>query len=296
MKCFSCCLRFVVCILSAAVFSFGSSPEVSGGKHGYEVLVRGERNARLSSYADDPFPMMSVVKFPLCVAVLHAVEEGELDLDQVFVLSFADLDPGTWSPMLKALPSSRAVSLRELVRWCLVESDNNACNFLFRLLEGPEEVQSFFVARYGESFPLVISCSEEAFSDRARMYDNHVTPRAMVRLLQDVHEASLGEGNILQPENARWLILLMEETPHGAQRLRAGLSKDVRLAHKTGSSGTVQGMTIALNDDGILSLPNGQVAYVVSFIRDSPESMEEMESRHARVGRECEKILRSLSR
>lgn len=266
------------------------------GVHGYAMAIGDEAAASFSAHGREAFPMMSVVKFPLAIAVLHEVGQGRLSLAQTYSLTPEMLDAETWSPMLKQRPQGGNFTLGELLRWCVTKSDNNACNILFALAGGPENVQGFFRRRYGDGFPMAIVCSEDAFKDRDMMRANHITPCATVALLQDVCRAAQGRGDILLPEHARLLLGMMERTNTGAGRLRAGLSPDTKLAHKTGSSGTQEGHTIALNDVGVITLPDGRYACIASYIRDSCEGMAEMEAAHARLARKAEALLKAAGR
>ncbi len=263
-----------------------------GGVHGYAVAVCGEDSLRLAAHEDEPFPMMSVVKLPLAIAVLHEVEQGRLALGHKVATVRQELDTDTWSPMLKKHPEGGVFSVQELLQWCISESDNNACNILFSLVGGAEKVQGFFHQRYGRDFPLVVACSEEAFKDRRMMEANHVTPRAMAALLQDLCKAAKGQGDMMQQEHAQLLLGMMEGTATGARRLKAGLSEGVRFAHKTGSSGTTaDGFTLALNDVGCMTLPNGRTACIASFISRSYVGLEALEAAHAHLARQAEACL-----
>lgn len=62
----------------------------------------------------------------------------------------------------------------------------------------------------------------------------------------------------------------MTETRTGPNRLRGRLPEGTAVAHKTGSSRTVDGVTAATNDLGIVSLPDGQRLAVAVFVTDSP--------------------------
>lgn len=50
---------------------------------------------------------------------------------------------------------------------------------------------------------------------------------------------------------------LMTETPTGLQRIKGLLPDGTVVAHKTGTSRTVGGVTAATNDVGLVTLPNG---------------------------------------
>jgi beta-lactamase class A len=73
------------------------------------------------------FPMQSVVKLPLAIAVLKLVDEGKLTLDQPVTVTRAEFAP-RWSPMLKEISGDRAqFTVEDLLRRSLQASDNSRC-------------------------------------------------------------------------------------------------------------------------------------------------------------------------
>ena len=62
----------------------------------------------------------------------------------------------------------------------------------------------------------------------------------------------------------------MTESPTGPRRLKGLLPKDATVAHKTGTSGTRNGINAATNDVGIITLPNGRHVAIAVFVAESP--------------------------
>ena len=62
----------------------------------------------------------------------------------------------------------------------------------------------------------------------------------------------------------------MTESKPGQKRLKGLLPAGTAVAHKTGTSGTVKGVTAATNDIGIITLPNGKRLAIAVFVADSP--------------------------
>lgn len=58
-----------------------------------------ESGKTISINANDRFPMQSVFKFPVGVALLDCVAKGELALTDTVALTKADLSPDLWSPI-----------------------------------------------------------------------------------------------------------------------------------------------------------------------------------------------------
>ena len=269
---------------------------LGGMRHGAAVALDGEPMAQLTRYENELFPLMSVVKLPLAVVVLHRVEQGQLRLGDHYHLGEEDMDPNTWSPLQKRFPKGGSFTLETLLQASLCESDNNACDYLFRLVGGPQCVHQFFKTYYGSCFPLRIAVTEKEMAlDAAAMSENCATPAAMLRVLEDLYSAATfpTQHPLLTPPMARLLLAYMEQTTTGQERLRAGLpSGELAFAHKTGSSGTVGGCTLAHNDVGIIRLPDGRHACIVSFITDCSESAATMNQAHAQL---AEKTYRALT-
>ena len=67
----------------------------------------------------------------------------------------------------------------------------------------------------------------------------------------------------------------MKGTRTGTARLKGQLPKTAIVAHKTGTSGTNdEGLTAAVNDIGIIFLPNGKHYFISVFISKSTEDDE----------------------
>ena len=102
----------------------------------------------------------------------------------------------------------------------------------------------------------------------------------MVVLLRALHE---GRG-LSEPSRAL-LLRLMTQTPTGSRRIKGLLPVGTVVAHKTGTSGTVKGLTPATNDVGLVTLPNGRHLAVAVFVSDSMANDSAREKVIARVAR-----------
>ena len=98
------------------------------------------------------------------------------------------------------------------------------------------------------------------------------TPDAMVELL-----AALQKGALLKPETTRLLLEVMSRTSTGPNRIRAGVPRRTRVAHKTGTGGDYAGINAATNDVGLVTLPDGQHVAVAVFVKSSRRPMQERE-------------------
>ena len=67
----------------------------------------------------------------------------------------------------------------------------------------------------------------------------------------------------------------MRETKTGKDRLRGQLPGKTIVAHKTGSSGTnKKRITAAVNDIGVVILPDGSPYFISVFVTESTENSE----------------------
>jgi beta-lactamase class A len=225
------------------------------------VLETGES---VSYNSDRRFPMQSVYKFPIAMAVLAQVDRGTLKLDQKIRVKKSDIVKD--SLILDEKSQGMEFSLAELLKYMVSESDNTACDVLLRLLGGAE-VATQYLRGLGVHDIVVANTEKELGQDSAVQYRNYATPDAAVVLLRTFHEGK-GLSESSQALLRRW----MKETPTGLKRIKGLLPDGTVVAHKTGTSRTVNGVTAATNDVGLVTLPNGRHLAIAVFVSDSKAS------------------------
>lgn len=241
------------------------------------VLETGET---VTLNGDQQFPMQSVYKFPIGMAVLAQVDQGTLRLDQRVRVEPSDfVSAPQHSPIRDEHPQGVELSLVELLEYMVAESDNTACDVLLELVGGPDVVTQY-LRDLGVDNLVVANTEEEIGQDEAVQYRNYATPDAAVALLRALHE---GQG--LSEASQALLLRLMTETPTGPRRIKGLLPDGTVVAHKTGTSGTVDGVTAATNDVGIVTLPNGQHLAIAVFVSDSTANDTIREEVIAKVAR-----------
>jgi beta-lactamase class A len=77
----------------------------------------------------------------------------------------------------------------------------------------------------------------------------------------------------------------MTQTSTGPRRIKGLLPARAVVAHKTGSSRTVDGRTAATNDVGLVTLPNGRHFALAVFVADSRANDPTREGVIAKVAR-----------
>lgn len=222
---------------------------------GESVQVRGEER----------FPMQSVFKLPLAMTVLEAIDRGALRLDQPVPVTPKDfVSKRQHSPIRDRHPEGTTLSLEELLRAAASDSDGTAADVLLDTIGGPQVVTDFVRGLGVEGLTVALTEKEMGRDSRAQ-HRNWATPGGAVRLL-----AALDEGRGLSAESRDLLLGWLTETRTGRYRIRGRLPDGVPVAHKTGTSRTLDGVTAATNDIGLMTLPDGRRVALAVFVSDSP--------------------------
>ena len=214
---------------------------------------------------DARHPMQSVFKLPLAMTVLAAVDRGELSLDQQVAVAPRDfVSDRQHSPIRDRHPEGVTLAVEQLLRAAASGSDGTAADVLLGLVGGPRAVTAHLRSIGVEGVDVAVTEKDMGHDPRAQ-YRNGATPQGALGVLRALHE-----GRGLSHESRALLLRLLTETPTGRHRLRGRLPDGTAVAHKTGSSRTVDGVTAATNDIGIVSLPDGRRLAVAVFVSDSP--------------------------
>jgi beta-lactamase class A len=268
----------------------------AGGRVGVSaVLLETGDAAELN--ADAQFPMQSVYKVPIAMAVLYASSQGKLSLSQQVNVRPSDfVRLGVRSPIRNQFPQGGVFTIRELMAQAISESDGTANDVLLEQAGGPAGVMDY-LGKLGVSGMFVMDSEKDIFKDWDTQYRNSATPRATVELLRQLQ---FGAGIAADPRQE--LLYLMKTSGPGYRRLKHLLPKDVEIAHKTGTGGTKpvdlpaantatnvspiltktplpkptlrpsgspQIMSSSTNDVGIIYLPNGKHILIAVYVTDS---------------------------
>jgi len=217
-------------------------------------------------------PMMSVFKFHIALAVLHKVDEEKLNLAQEIFIKKKDLKEDTWSPMKVDYPEGNVnLTLDKILRYTVSHSDNNGCDILINLVGGTKYIQKFINNQGIKDF--VIKMNEDQMKTWKNLYVNTTTPIATTELLEKFFK-----GEVLKEEATKYLYQIMVETSRGLTWMKAGLPEGTELAHRTGISGTNDAnLRVAMNDIGIVKLPNGKHFILSVYLKDITEKREDTE-------------------
>ena len=236
-------------------------------KIGVAVIVNGLETTTVNNTAD--YPLMSVMKFHQALAVANFLQHEDGQITDKLYITPEQLLPDTWSPLRDQYPGGGVrVSIGDLLRYTLQQSDNNACDILFNLIGGPR-----YVNRYIRSLGLrqtVITATEaEMHASEKACYANRTSPLDAARLLERF------ETRMLFSHDVQSLIRrLMITCQTGMDRLPLPLMETKAvIGHKTGTSdlNSRQRWT-GTNDIGFVRLPSGQRYVIAVFVKDSAEA------------------------
>ncbi|MFK3647290.1 class A beta-lactamase [Lysobacter enzymogenes] len=207
----------------------------SGGRLGVAVLDTGD-GRRWAMRGDERFSMCSTFKLPLAAAVLREAELGRVDLNAKLAVPSAALVP--YSPVTE--PIARAggdASVAQLCEAIVVASDNTAANLLLPLVGDPSGFNRYL---RGLGDTVTALHRPEGVPLRAGDPDDVTSPNAMLGTMRSVLL-----GDALNDASRRRLTGWLIASTTGPTRLRAGLPKDWRIGHKTGSGdGTANDVAI----------------------------------------------------
>lgn len=235
------------------------------GEVGIAVIVDGKDTVTVNDI--DVYPLMSVFKLHQAVALCHELDVRGCPMDTVLTIKRADLNTDTWSPMLKEHvgPHFR-LSVRELMEYTLMQSDNNASNQMFERLVSVAATDSFIATLIPrDGFGIAVS-EADMQQDHSLSYANHSSPLSTAVLLE-----RLFCDSILSPDSRSFICGSLRTCRTGVDRISAPLvhEKGVVIAHKTGSGYTNgYGELIAHNDAAYIILPDGRHYSIVVFVKD----------------------------
>jgi beta-lactamase class A len=225
-----------------------------------------ESGKRLSIRGGDRFPMGSVYKFPIALAVLQRVDAGALSLDQKVTIVPSEFSLGFSALRDKANGRAITLTIEELLTHMVSHSDNTASDVLMKLVGGPRAVTAR-TAELGAGVRIDRSEREMAIElDKKGGVEQYAvdprdtsTPDAMAQLLVTFWNKRDG----LTPKSHEVLVRIMSATSTGKRRIKAAVPAGATIAHKTG---TMPGTT---NDIALITLPNGEHVALAIFTKAS---------------------------
>lgn len=237
--------------------------------------------------AEGHFPMFSVVKFHQALAVSERIRTNQVHLtteagSYYVKVTAEDLKPDTWSPLREEHPEGGVFSVRQLMEYSLVNSDNNACDLLFNHFATPGQVEDC-IRNWGIKGCGVAWTENEQHIDPQRAYDNWTTPSAAASLLKKFYEVHVMDDFSL------FVWDTMAKCNTGAARIPKYISdKASVIVHKTGTGFILEDGTVTgINDIACIVLPDGSHFELAVFISNAKCDVRECEELIAVIAQEC---------
>ncbi|MDE6486002.1 MAG: class A beta-lactamase-related serine hydrolase [Muribaculaceae bacterium] len=225
------------------------------------------------------YPLMSVFKLHQAMALCSDFERRGLSVDSVVRIARSGLNPDTWSPMLKDHREDTIdMAVRGLMRYALMQSDNNASNYMFEHLQPVAAVDSFTATIAPRCSFCLRHTEADMWSDHALAYENRTSPLGAAIVMDRLFADSIA--------GAAFIRSTLSECRTGADRIAAPLLgiEGVEVAHKTGSGfRSPDGTLAAHNDVARVSLPDGRCYTLAVFVKDFHGSESEAAAVIARV-------------
>lgn len=239
---------------------------------------------------DAIYPMMSVFKLHQAVALCRMFEENGTSLDSVMTLRRSELDPGTWSPMLKDHTGEEiSLPMRRLLEYTLIESDNNASNEMFVRLMPPAACDSVIAGIIPRGSFEIRFNEAEMQADHSQAYSNRTSPLGAAILIDRVFTDTL-----VGKDYQDFIKSALMRCQTGPDKISAALSEreGITIGHKTGSGDRDDnGRLAASNDVAFITLPDGRHYSLAVFVKDFDGTDAEAAATIARIS---EAVIKAL--
>jgi beta-lactamase class A len=265
--------------------------EATTGGHLGVAAIGIESGRRVGFNGRRTFPLASVRKLPIAMAILARVDAGKEQLERQVVVAVDDVLVSGGTPTDKRLHAGSRRSIEHLIELMMLYSDNTACATLQRTAASAALTQArllglnvgnVHVDRDPRALFAALAAAQRVPEGRraAAMTQLEADPRdaaqpeAMAELL-----VLLQQGRALSPASTQWLLAVMQRCETGHRRLRAGLPATVAVADKTGTLGRTA------NDVGIATLADGTHLAIAVFITGAEKPTGQLEDAIAAAGR-----------
>lgn len=234
---------------------------------GIAVIIDGKDTVTVNN--DIHYPLMSVFKFHQALALADYMGKQKQSLETRLPIKKSDLKPDTYSPLRDKYPQGEIeMSIADLLKYTLQQSDNNACDILFDYQGGPNAVNKY-IHSLGIRECAIAGTETAMHEDLNLCYENWTTPLAAAELVEIFRKKPL-----FPKVYKDFIFQTMIECQTGQDRLVAPLlDKKVTVGHKTGTGDlNAKGQQIGCNDIGFVLLPGGRTYSIAVFVKNSEEN------------------------
>lgn len=194
--------------------------------------------------------LVSLSKVPLVMSIFKKIEKKKMSLSDILTVKKEHLDERFGSLWKKG--EGAQLSIEELIKLALVESDNTAYNILFDQLT-PQEVNGIY-----EGLDIQISKEGEHML---------VSPKSYSSIFRSLYLSSF-----LLEENSNRILEILTKTAFN-DKIPAGVPENIKVAHKIGVFEKLAGSQNVFIDCGIIYVPNRPYVLCV-FVHDTNEQTQ----------------------
>ena len=238
-----------------------------------------ETGEEIAINADRPMDTMSVIKIPLMAEVFEQIKAGKFKLTDKYTLTAEDVRPGTGT--LRSMDPGALMTVKDLITYMNIVSDNTATDVLYRMVGGPEMVtkrmETYGLKDTKAPHPaskwfedLRAAPSPEEFHRQAKTPFGLSTPREIGILLERMEK-----GTLADTDSSKLMLQILR-----GQLYRTRIPRFLsgwRIPHKTGDFLPYIG-----NDVGVLEAP-GRTVVISVFTSNHFGSGEALEEAIGRV-------------
>jgi beta-lactamase class A len=257
-----------------------------------------EKNKVISHNSNKRFFMASTIKLPIAMAFLHRVDQRKDSLERRVQLDSHNSVPGSGSLYHQFEKKRMSLSLQQVLKHMLVNSDNSASDTLLKVVNGPHYVtqhmyalgfKNIFVSRSILEMLMDTNHVDHALLKTHRPVFSwkqlfNKTPldqkaRAWTRFQDDIRDTTtpsemakllvkLYKKEALSESSTKLLMDIMTQCRTGRSRIKGMLPGGVKVAHKTGTWGIDEARYIRypaakklyrfVSDVGIITLPHNK--------------------------------------
>jgi beta-lactamase class A len=208
----------------------------------------------VSYRADERFLMTSTFKTMLCGAVLHRVDEGDIDLGEQIAIQATDILD--YAPVTKTMVGN-TMSVGALCHAALDMSDNTATNLLIDRIGGPQSVTAF-LREIGDPVSRLDRREPELNTFAPGDPRDTTTPAAMVSTIK-----TLLTGDALTPQSRTQLVNWMSGGGVTGALIRASTPAGWQVADRSGSG------NFNRNIVAMVTPPDREPFFIAVFLSDA---------------------------
>jgi beta-lactamase class A len=208
----------------------------------------------VSFRADERFLMNSTFKTMLCGAVLHRVDEGDINLDEQIAIEATDILD--YAPVTETMVGT-SMSVGALCHAALDMSDNTATNLLIDRIGGPESVTAF-LREIGDPVSRLDRREPELNTFTPGDPRDTTTPAAMVATME-----TLLTGDALTPQSRAQLVDWMSGGGVTGALIRASTPEGWHVADRSGSG------DFNRNIVAMVTPPDREPYFIAVFLSDA---------------------------